>query len=842
MFTATLDTIQITQEWPDMVATFSCEVVDQGQGWEFVEEDEVRATFRDERIFAGHLSIVTEDRTDESGPRKWVLEAQDYTAKLGDAIIRQREHRKKERAIRRIRWIVGYLGHAWHIDDHEYDVPDEDVERQDMYGMTVAEALDSVINEVGLRPAWIDLDNKLWVVNAAHTVAAPFDLNNEAPDFVDSFPFREFTYRRDGLSRANAILVEPEKRSESRWAVSEANIADYEWGDSTGRKEQFVSAEEIRTARAAQRHANAQLQRTKAAEVEAGLVCFEPGIWVGMRPQLNEVLWEHDQTMRVIRVVITAMDPHDTNNTAYLRSELTLNNKPKRRSPKMGRPEDQSAPGPQTLDEFNRTVAPPTIVPGDAITLGNVFAFNATTQFRQGSTGILGGNQDYTSGPTFATHNWLHPLGSRDIFSRVGQTVTGHASRPPASQCTGFDFWFAGWLDTEEWRRFVVPAHPADAAGMFLNITVGAAWGAGAAGIQVVVKNDVPSATWQGSPVGTLPPGASGTVFVPIALVPAEGAYMYVGFQANWRTNYGFTYCGFGAVPDGSNNGNVAKTQLDSATWATSTDAEPTGTTDTGHTWQDAGVDGSPTYGVEDGAYYLEGPGGRGMYVSGEREDDTQSPGAWSGGGSDLSVVFSVDNLTVDGTRRIEVTTTGEGMTTVGTVHLGDASAAAGISVNGGASTEYLAKALTTDDKWVARFDSRSGSIRGKLWKIADGEPTEWDLITPLTDTEDDGDRLMLWLRAGTGQTISIHQLKTQARAAPGQHVVGEWLGLASGDTNAFMTDQPFEAETLRADIAGVGVAPVIEDGTATTFSIDHFPTATMAVRATYIADQGEGG
>ena len=81
-FQPILTSVEITQEFPDMVATFSCEVV-YVAGQTFSVEDEVRVLFGGDRIFAGHLKTVEETAASEFGPRVWRLEAQDFTAKLG---------------------------------------------------------------------------------------------------------------------------------------------------------------------------------------------------------------------------------------------------------------------------------------------------------------------------------------------------------------------------------------------------------------------------------------------------------------------------------------------------------------------------------------------------------------------------------------------------------------------------------------------------------------------------------------------------------------------------------------------------------------------------------------
>jgi hypothetical protein len=615
-FWPTLETVEIGQEFPDVVATFSCEVVDENGDMTFAVEDEVRVTFDGDRIFAGHLKVVTEDRLEEFGPRKWRLDAQDYTAKAGDAVIRQQKQRRKESALRRIRWILSYLDNAWHLDGRELDVPDEDVERQDMFGMTVAEALDSVANEVGLR-YWIDLYNVLHVEKAT-TTAAPFALDNDAPNFTTRFPFREFSYRRDSTELANAVLVEPEKRKDSRWSVAQGNIDTYEWGDSTGRQELFISAEEIRTARAAERHGDAQLQRTKVPEGEVELTCWQPGIWAGMTVNLTEALWGYDATpMKVVRVDISAVDPHDSNGKAFLKCVLTLNNKRKRRKPRRGRDEGEKAEGSsrrKTVDKFSRVVAARTIETGDPL------GVSLTVTGAAKGVNIYGVEQPFTLGGAARVGSWVG-----DWYATPGWG--DYACSYPQGD-------FRGWWDKEVWGYLTVPAHPSGMAGIYVTVQpfgwsqppfrVHSGGRAQVDGLEAVAKSSAPTDSWQGSPIGKVPAdGSSHVVFIPAAYVPLEGGTLWVGVRAAWRCDYdaGRPYCNFPLWPYDTGMGNSGKCQvsLSSPTWATmSEDAVDWGTTEDGQQWQDAGTEGGPVAGIDGEAFYVEGPGGQGIALVGD--------------------------------------------------------------------------------------------------------------------------------------------------------------------------------------------------------------------------------
>jgi hypothetical protein len=821
-FWPTLDSISITQEFPDVVASMSCRVVDEAGTLEFDVEDEVRVTFAGDRIFAGHLKVVTEDRLNEFGPRVWDIEAQDYTAKLGDAIIRQRAHRKKESALRRVRWILSYLDNAWRLDGRELDVPDEDVERQDMYGMTVAEALDSVANEVGLR-YWVDLDNVLHVEKAT-TTSAPFDLSNVAPNLTTTFPFREFSYRRDTTELANAVLVEPEKRDDSKWAVAQANIDLYEWGRSTGRQELFVAAEEIRTARAAERHADAQVQRTKQAEGEVTLVCFQPGIWAGMTVNVEEALWDIDAPFKVVRVDISAVDPHDETGKAYMRCELTLNTKRKRRKPKMGRPEGETADTtPKVVDRFGRTVQPKATEPGDALGVGWTayhVEYGMNGLYAPGveilDIGIGGTSVLVESG--FSNQPWTHP----GVYCGIG-----------------FGAW-SGWHALEAWFQLTVPAVPAGMAGIRFDVTPDTPYGA-ATVILVRTLSGIPTAGGQGGLAGTIPVTGTTSVLIPAAQIPAEGGELWVGFAYGWGVDLS-PWTGLDSyvcvtVPragrwSGERGGGMVWAGPSAASWEVLTSGDTDwGTTESDSTWQDAGVEGSPVAGMDGESFYVEGAGGQGLYLEGERDAEDEPAGSWSDVSWATEITFTASSLATGGS--ITLTTTGQGQQTIGTI---DLDATPGISVAAPATVESAAVAIGTGEQWVAKFDSRSGSMRGKVWPANTQEPAEWNVEVPMSETEDDADRFEMWVRAGAGQTIRVLGIKSYAAARAGEAVVTEWLGAASGDTNRFVTNHRYRDGTLIPWVLGVADPAIRESGATTQFDLDMVPTATSGIHASYIA------
>jgi hypothetical protein len=730
---------------------------------------------------------------------------------------------------------------VWDLDGRDLShIPDEVVEAYDYFGATVDEGLAHIADELRLH-YFIDLDN-VFQMYRSDTVPAPFDLDNDAPDYVTTYPFREWSYARDSVELANAVLVEPEKRKHSRWSVDSTSIAAY------GRQERFVSDGNLHRAKQARNVGARTLATTKDPTVEGGAIVDEPGIWAGMTVHVTEALWERDEDVFVSNVEIVGVDPHDDEGEAYLRSTLTFSDKRRRRRAAKDsinkntrrRPGQVSDVNPYDIDAFGRVVAPP-------------------SWSEDASLGILNTYQA-SRGQTVDWDDIPFSVGSAAIAqasSYVGQWYKAWTTEDCG--CPGLDNCFKGWMDIERWYYITVPAHPADAAGVLIAASAPALDGvAGSYGARVVVRSAYPTDTWQGTPVGTI--NAAGDIFIPIGLVPAAGGVLHVGLQAGWQCNYGMTVCGWTwPFTSGAENSGRYRASLSSPRWAVwDTEGGDMGSAATvakapwegGNEWRDGGTEGSPVYGADGEAYYVtaEALGGHGLYMVGEREDEDEPRGPWSDTAWGVEVTFDVDavgDVGTSGPRHIQVTTTGEGEAAVGTVHLGDSATAPGISVGGPTTTVYRAVTIVAGDRYRVRFDTRSGKVRGKLWRVLDGEPAAWDVETPMEETEDDADRWSLWVRCGNGvgdsQTVRIFRIRAQQDADDGKRVEKEYIGLASGTENRFASCHPFREGTLRAFVNGIGVGPSWEDGDGAAFKVDFWPTARSIIRASYVVDQGEG-
>jgi hypothetical protein len=202
---------------------------------------------------------------------------------------------------------------------------------------------------------------------------------------------------------------------------------------------------------------------------------------------------------------------------------------------------------------------------------------------------------------------------------------------------------------------------------------------------------------------------------------------------------------------------------------------------------------------------------------------------SWSDVAWAAEVTFTTDALAAGGS--ITLTTTGQGYKTVGTIDLG---VAPGITVGGPTTTDSEAVDIGAGETWLARFDSRSGAMRGKAWQAGTPEPALWSVEVEMTETEDDDDRMELWVRAGTGQTVRVLDIASYDGARPGEEVVTELLGHADGVTSHFQTTHRYRDGTLVPLVLGIVDPATVESGATTEFALDLPPTKDSPIHASY--------
>lgn len=279
------------------------------------------------KIFAGHTKGCGFTYLSEVGPRKYVLEGQDYTAKLDDSVIDHKKSRAAESLADRIAWILSFLNYT--ITDEEVNLPAEDCDKADFHGMTVREALEAEADEHRLS-LYVDFEKVLHMFRT-ETVTAPFELNDLDPDYATSFPYTEWQHTQDSVELTNAVYVQGEKRVGFR--TDGTSISTY------GRQERSLQDEQVRTQRQLERAGDRALAENKDPQIDGTAVVWEPGLRAGMTFALTNAEWGSrvNGNYIVISAAMEAVDPHDTNGTAYLKTTIQYSDR-RRAKPNKARP------------------------------------------------------------------------------------------------------------------------------------------------------------------------------------------------------------------------------------------------------------------------------------------------------------------------------------------------------------------------------------------------------------------------------------------------------------------------------------------------------------------------
>jgi len=861
-FYPTLESIEITDARPEDAATFSCEVVDENNTLVFQVEDKVWVKFDGIRVFAGHIKRRGRGQESEVGPRTFLLEAQDYTAKLDDSVITRKKDRKRETIRKRLRWVYKHLNFGMDLDLS--GVPtDEYVEPANYHGQTCLEAFESIASD---RSLFMDVDfdddedgSPTLSFFRTITAVAQFDLDNSAPDFSDTYPYREFVDFDDSQDLATMVYVIPEKEAEAKWSYDATQKALYGWQQSS------LTDTSLKGPKGARRIGGKFLSEFDQPLTDGNCVVHEPGLRTGAKVHIVNALWGLDYDRYITSVVTTAVDPHDDAGDAYLRSYIEFSDRRKvHRRPSRPIRGDIAVPtDPEpTLDDWP-TIAPPTQSDGDPITL--VLA------------GTMTHSRDHWDVSNYQDPYWtslLGKTGSQWLRSHLNgyQSWVGKVSW---STCGGLNNHFGGFSENEVWMRCLMPAIPSGAAGiefdMPISNSLGGVQGPGYAevgAVEIVASAAQPTTMREGTAVGLGYRNSTVTVTVPADLLPAEGDYLYVGYRTSWHastvSNPYAHACGFnwpfmsnsyqkdqGGIEYLGQSGRirVGATSI-TGVWKVWDGTEPVlGTTPQGHTINDAGYSGEAdawSMGPDGISVIADSPSSKGIYLVGANEDVDEPFAPWSDGTYAAKVYFTVtaDGSTSDaGLRNVQLTATSDAEESIGTVHLGDGTHAEGVSVAGPSGESFQALDLTNGERMVAMFDTRNGdTIRGKIWLESEGEPTEWVVFSDLTETEDINERLTLWLRAGndgTEQGVTVHKVETFDGAAAGQRVTGHFIGHASGYEKSFYTPDKYKAGTLKVFVNGKLTPTQSEDGDAASFQLDWWPTEGSAIVVEYTAAGG---
>lgn len=308
-FWPTLESIDITDGNPEDNATFSCSIVDPAASIDFEDEDQIWVKFGGVKIFAGHVKTCGFTYMSEAGPRVYQIEAQDYTAKLDDSVIDHPKSRGSEDLDDRVAWVLSFLNYS--ITTAGVNLPSVTSEKAEYDGMTVREALEQLADEHRLS-FYVDYEKDLHLFRD-ETITAPFELNDDDPDYAASFPYTEWTHTLDSVELNNAVYVQGDKHTD--WVTDGASIATY------GRQERSINDSELTSTTRIQNAGLRALAENKDPQIDGSLVCREPGLQSGMTFGLTNDLWASrvDGAYIITSVTIEAVDPHDSETKAYLK-------------------------------------------------------------------------------------------------------------------------------------------------------------------------------------------------------------------------------------------------------------------------------------------------------------------------------------------------------------------------------------------------------------------------------------------------------------------------------------------------------------------------------------------
>jgi hypothetical protein len=516
------------------------------------------------------------------------------------------------------------------------------------------------------------------------------------------------------------------------------------------------------------------------------------------------------------------------------------------------------------LDGFTRNVVGGTYSPSTTWTASGMY--HAASR---GGTNCATGDfpEDPSANFTFGSFTYPAYYKGKYVSSTLG---TGAVAWPwnPGCGCGGLSFTFTGWRESSYWVKWIVPAAPADAAGVVVgpltfNGHYGLAGGRVALdnGALLVVNQNEPTGVYDGTVVSVLPHGTETSLYVPIREVPAEGSTLWIGVIPGWRAQLGGVTCGFRwPWMDGKKNSGIGSVS-DSSPFAV--------------TWQvwDAAADewGSGEAAGDDGAFFegnlpwtvarsggSNGIDGDNLYftvASGQQEslvatmqgestadidDDMEDPvgDPWTSPyGVRMLARFKLvtaGSTTETGRRmlrfRWQDTEDEYGVT----INLGDTVHNQGIVLND--MTHSVEKEIDiVEGQWMwVSLDTRNPNyIRAKMWQEQEawrsGEPPIYDVQIANDGTSEadiTGDffeiAMSLGNQTGADQTVYIDGIWF-SNGAPDGYWVQERIGQGNGVASTYAASMPHRDLTMWLFADGVHVPISVVDTEAGTFrSVDN--------------------
>jgi hypothetical protein len=860
-----LDSISISQTHPDGIAVLSCTVRDpSGTDFDFDDDDEVRVTFRGERIWAGNVRARTRTQmTDRAGPRTWELVGQDYTARLDDDVIGSDTEQPRESITARVTWILSHLGNFPGMTTDNVDLPAEQVEPASYGGMTVREALDSVADEMDLH-YYVDFTKDLHMFRS-EVIDAPFGLDDDAPDYSTTFPYSDFRRERDTMELTNAVKVIG--RRHTRTVTDDASIAAY------GRQESIIVDDSLRTLEQVLAAGRRRLNQLAEPIEDGGLTCWEPGIQAGMRIAVVNAMWSIDTNFIVTGVEMTAVDPHDDADEALLRTEVRFTDRRRTgRFPGAGRNRKADKKGAEAsvatstgtccdpvptddepLNEFGGdATGPPT-------SLGS--ASSAEVSFSEGTTQV---EVALPTGSAVAGRFLVMCLawdqaGALDVAAVLAALdEPWEAVGSPATSGDVASQWFYRRLDGTE---------PYASVGLVFDLDPGTETSVDVAAVVELLDDvhadddvdaddaasaDPPSLAQSGGygagdhvrhyaavltdggAVTSGPGGAYSSIGedAGVGLVlradAADGtndaedpdAFTASGALTAWTVRVrGAASAGFGSIAPGP-------------TW------------EGGNEFQDASPDAPDWAVVGDDLVVTSDEAGKVLtYYAAGAPDLPSSLDDWT-----ISVDFTIEEAGIPsdpGLRYLGVGVVVAGRHVSFEARLGDDDFAEGVAIRGD-SVDFAAEAMAGEMRLKGMFDGES--LHAKLWPVGDPEPG-WMVTLPLEDWSTDGtygeDVIEVTVALGNdgppAQVLTVSPLVIGGGAQHGEAVAWHSVGRGDGVTVTFDTRYAYVPTTLQVRVDGQSVVPASKDGPGAAFTLDgppygdpEDPLASALVEARY--------
>jgi hypothetical protein len=494
------------------------------------------------------------------------------------------------------------------------------------------------------------------------------------------------------------------------------------------------------------------------------------------------------------------------------------------------------------FDKFSRVIPVPAYTPG--ATFGGTI--HGASQY--GGDHIDGFEQSFS----YYSQSWWN----QSIGSYVGNNHRAWTNGN-RHHCTGLSFEFYGYSEVETWWEYTVPAHPANAAGITLPVVQGGPRGlAITRGSIVAVSSVEPITLRAGASVGIALPSATTTIFIPIELVPAENATMYVGMYPSWMCDHDDIVCGFN-FPYNTGKGDSGKSgaggvSAPTATWV----SWSAGATDWGSSidyseddsvWWDgnlkwvgsgtdislASVDGSKfIFATTDGddEQFVLHMDGTSVYQPDDSDTDEQYTSPWDNeNGVRLKMRFksyTAGSVAAGTARAIYLGFADTRMLIRATVFLGDAShTTPSITLDADEQTDSADITYTQNTwHWLVIDTRHPDYVRAKVYPEGAEKPY-WDVEIAVQDGADaptNQDYLEIGMAAGistpANDTIWVDSIYACGPADKDCQWVEEKLGDGDGSTQQFVTSMPMKTGSLWFFVDGFHVRTYTIDKNAGTF------------------------